>query len=76
MLIKIIWDFKGVDGHLTAIHHAIHLKEFCDNNKVEYQSVDTEKLSDIHTIAYIITQKENVVVIRDALKPHRAIVVE
>jgi DNA-binding MltR family transcriptional regulator len=76
MLIKIIWDFRGDDGHQTAIHHAIHLKEFCENNKIEYQFVDAEILSDLHYITFIITQKENVIVIRDALKPHRAIIVE
>lgn len=76
MLIKIIWDFRGEDGHKTAVHHAIHLKEFCNNNTIKYQSIDTEEMSELHSMAYIITSKENVVVIRDALKPHRALVVE
>ncbi len=75
MTIKIIWDFRGEDGYQTAKHHAIHLKEFCDKNQLDYQIVDAEKLNDFHTIAYIVTKKQNVVIIRDALKPHRAEVV-
>ena len=75
MTIKIIWDFRGEESHQTAIHHAIHLKEFCDKNQLDYLIVDTEKLNDFHTIAYIVTEKQNVVIIRDALKPHRAEVV-
>ncbi len=75
MTIKIIWDFRGEDGHQTAVHHAKHLKEFCDNNQIDYKAIDTENVNEFHTIAYITTQKENVVIIRDALKPHRAEVV-
>ncbi len=76
MTIKIIWDFRGEDGHQTAIHHAIHLKEFCDKNKISYQQIDTQIINDFHSLAFITTLKENVVTIRDALRPHRAEVVE
>jgi hypothetical protein len=72
MLIKIIWDFRGENAEAIAKHHAIHLKEFCDKHKVECHEIDIEKKNEMYSIAYIITEKPNVMVIRDALKPHRA----
>ena len=75
MVIKIIWDFRGEDGEQTAMHHAIHLKEFCLKENIETQKVGFTVLTKFHTIAFIETQKSNVVIIRDALKPHRAEVV-
>lgn len=76
MIIKIIWDFRGEDGELTAKHHAIHLKEFCTKENIHVNEIGYSVLTEFHTIAFIETMKENVVIIRDALKPHRAEVVD
>ena len=75
MIIKIIWDFRGEDSEQTAIHHAIHLKEFCTKEKLEVNKVAHTVMNEFHSIAFIQTDKKNVIVIRDALKPHRAEVV-
>ena len=75
MLIKIIWDFRGEESKEIAKHHAIHLKEFCEKENVPFKEIDFTELSDFYTIAFIITDKSNVKIIRDALKPHRAEVV-
>ena len=32
--IKLIWDFRGEDGHQTAVHHEIHLKQFVEKEKI------------------------------------------
>jgi len=75
MKIKVIWDFRGEDGLQTAKHHAIHLKEFCEKEKILNNAIDYSKLSEFHAIAYVIVDKENVNIIRDSLKPHRAEIV-
>ncbi len=70
--IKIIWDFRGEDSEQTAIHHAIHVKEFCEKNQISFTEISHENLTDFHTIAFVIVDKAQVIIIRDALKPHRA----
>lgn len=72
MKIKIIWDFRGEFSLKTAEHHAIHVKEFVEKEKILYFEIDKEYINDFHAIAYIIVDKENIQVLRDTLKPHRA----
>lgn len=74
-MIKIIWDFRGEHNAEIAKHHAIHLKEFCIKENIEYSDINISIISEFHTLAFIITSKNNVVIIRDSLKPHRAEVV-
>ena len=73
--IKIIWDFRGEDNLEIAKHHAIHLKEFCLKENVDFLDINFSNISEFHTIAFIVTTKNNVVIIRDSLKPHRAEIV-
>lgn len=74
--IKIIWDFRGEDAEQTAKHHAIHLKEFCQKENIPFHAIDFSNLSDYHTIAFVTVDKQNLIIIRDTLKPHRAEVVD
>ncbi|CAM1350863.1 hypothetical protein [Tenacibaculum crassostreae] len=69
--IKLIWDFKGPDGLETAKHHCIHLKEFAQIDKLPYDEVNFVSLNEMHTIAFIVVDEENMKIFRDALKPHR-----
>jgi hypothetical protein len=75
MIIKIIWDFRGEDSEQIAIHHAVHLKEFCIKESLLVSNIAHAVINDFHTIAFIETEKKNMVIIRDVLKPHRAEVV-
>ena len=69
--IKLIWDFKGPDGLETAKHHCVHLKEFAQIDKLPYDEVNFVSLNEMHTIAFIVVDEENMKIFRDALKPHR-----
>lgn len=69
--IKLIWDFKGPDGLATAKHHCIHLKEFAQIDSLMYHEVNHTELNPMHTIAFIIVDEGNMIIFRDALKPHR-----
>lgn len=69
--IKLIWDFKGPHGEQTAAHHCIHLKEFAIMEKLPYSEIGQTKLSEMHSIAFIIVPKSKMIIYRDALKPHR-----
>jgi hypothetical protein len=76
MKIKIIWDFRGEFSEKTAAHHAIHLKEFCEKHSIETDEIGVDTKSEFYHLAFIITSKENIAIIRDVLKPHRAEVVD
>ena len=76
MTIKIIWDFRGEDGLQIAEHHAIHIKEFCIKENIPFIEIDSKNLTEFHAIAFVTVLKSNVNAVRDALKPHRAEIVE
>jgi hypothetical protein len=75
-LIKLIWDFRGAEAHQTAIHHEIHLKEFASREALTEQTTGVEQLSPMHSIAFLHVTKAQMILVRDALKPHRGIYVE
>ena len=69
--IKLIWDFRGSDARKTARHHAIHLKEFSEREKINTFDIGEETMSNMHCIAYMIVEEKDMINVRDALKPHR-----
>jgi len=70
-LIKLIWDFKGPEASQIAKHHAIHLKEFVIKNNLENMNVDDEAINECYHIAFLIVQEKDMIMMRDALRPHR-----
>ncbi len=75
MIIKLIWDIKGADAEQTAKHHEIHLKEFAERENMNSQ-IGIEVQNEMHTIVFMTVDKSVVYQVRDALKPHRAEIVE
>ncbi len=69
--IKLIWDFKGPASSKTAEHHEIHLKEYVVAEKLPITKIGFEILHDMHAIAFMVVTDENMISVRDALKPHR-----
>lgn len=69
--IKLIWDFFGEDSLKTAEHHVIHLKEFATKKKLEVISCNKEKIKQDHHIAFITVMEENMILVRDTLRPKR-----
>jgi hypothetical protein len=69
--LKLIWDFHGPDAHKIAEHHEIHLKQYIALEKFEITLTGVETLNDIHAIAFLVVNENNMKPIRDALKPHR-----
>ncbi len=71
-LIKMIWDFRGSAAEKTAEHHEIHLKEYIVSQKLPLDITGFQRLNEIHAIAFMVVERENMIGVRDALKPHRA----
>lgn len=70
--LKIIWDFRGINSLKIAEHHVIHLKEFARTEHLTIENICFKEVSDIHSIAYIITDEAVLHQIKHRLKPHRA----
>ncbi len=69
--LKLIWDFHGPDAQKTAEHHEIHLKEFIQREKLENEITGVEKIEELFAIAYLVVEEDEMISVRDALKPHR-----
>ncbi len=69
--IKLIWDFRGPRSQKTAEHHLVHLKEYISIQKLDVSTTGTETYNEMHSIAYMVVKKVDMITVRDALKPHR-----
>lgn len=74
--IKLIWDFRGTASEKTAQHHEIHLKEFITIEKLPLNITGFKVLNEMHAIAFMVITDDNMIAVRDALKPHRAEIYE
>ena len=72
--IKLIWDFRGPAASKTAEHHEIHLREYISIEKLPLNITGFQILNDMHSIAFMVISDENMIAVRDALKPHRGAV--
>lgn len=69
--LKLIWDFRGPDAHKIALHHEIHLKEYAAAQVLETPITGTQQVTEDHSIAFLVVDREAMKPVRDALKPHR-----
>jgi hypothetical protein len=69
--IKLIWDFRGVAAAKTAEHHEIHLKEYISTEKLQLNITGFTIQNEMHAIAFMVVTDENMIAVRDKLKPHR-----
>jgi len=72
--LKLIWDFRGPNALKIAEHHEIHLKEYAAIQKLNIYFTGIEALTDLHAIAFMVVDEQDLKPIRDALKPHRGLV--
>lgn len=69
--IKLIWDFRGQDAARIAEHHEIHLKEYIAIEQLPINITGFEIINEMYAIAFMVVTDENMIQVRDALKPHR-----
>ena len=74
--IKLIWDFRGPVAGKTAEHHEKHLKEFILVEGLYLNITGYQHLNEIYSLAFMVVSEENMITVRDALKPHRGEVYE
>lgn len=69
--IKLIWDFRGPASAKTAEHHEVHLKEYILSEKLQLNITGFKIIDDMYAIAFMVVTEENMITVRDVLKPHR-----
>jgi hypothetical protein len=69
--IKLIWDFRGPASAKTAEHHEIHLKEYIAAENLPLNITGFEIYNELYAIAFMVVTDENMIAVRDGLKPHR-----
>ncbi len=69
--IKLIWDFRGTEAQKIAEHHCVHLEEFAIKENLEFHEISTSTISEMYSTAFITVNEKDMLVYRDALKPHR-----
>jgi len=69
--VKLIWDFRGPNAQPIAEHHAIHLKEFVVIEQLQNTLCSTEKITDMHHVAFLVVEKTKMNELRERLKPTR-----
>lgn len=69
--IKLIWDFRGPTAAATAKHHEIHLREYIVAESLELNITGHQELSNAHSMAFMVVPEEQMILVRDALLPHR-----
>ena len=69
--IKLVWDFRGPDAAKIAEHHEVHLKEDIAIENIPLNITGYEIINELHAIAFMVVTEENMITVRDALKPHR-----
>jgi hypothetical protein len=67
----LIWDFRGHEALEIAQHHCVHLKEFSEKEKLAFHEISTNQISEMYCIAFITVNESDMIIFRDALKPHR-----
>jgi len=63
--------FRGEVAAKTAEHHEIHLKEYISIEQLPINITGFEIVNDMYAIAFMVVTDENMIQVRDALKPHR-----
>jgi hypothetical protein len=69
--IKLIWDFRGSAASKTAEHHEVHLKEYITIEKLPLNITGFQIHNDMHATAFMVVTDEDMIQVRDVLKPHR-----
>ena len=69
--LKLIWDFRGPQAERTAEHHRKHLDEYAFAEALSTPVTGVEMVNDMHHIAFLVVDPDQMKPVRDALKPHR-----
>jgi len=70
--IKLIWDFRSEVAHQIAQNHNSDTKAFVNHKGIDFLDAGVRKVSEYHSLSYLVVEETYMIAVRDALKPHRA----
>lgn len=73
--IRLVWDFRGLDGLKTAEHQHVHLIQFMKKEKIVFFDDKVEQINELHSICSIIINESHLNFVKNKLKPHRGFLV-
>ena len=74
--VKLIWDFNGIESNKTAEHFHIHLLDFLKNHQILKYTSKVELVNEFYSINFLIIGEAHIALIKNALKPNRAYLVQ
>ena len=74
--VKLIWDFRGADTQKMAEHYNKHLVEFFESKKINLIESGFTRVSEMYNFTYAVIDKLDVNNVKDAIKPHRALLLK
>lgn len=74
--IKLIWDFRNEEALQIAKNHNQDIEDYATVKKLLFYDSGTSKISTYHSISFLVVDESDMIIFRDALKPHRAEVAE
>ncbi|MFD0963416.1 hypothetical protein [Pseudofulvibacter geojedonensis] len=69
--IKLIWEFRGPSAEQTAKHHVIHLKEYMQIEKFDFEEANHSVINEFSAFAFLITNEDYLQKLRADLKPNK-----
>lgn len=73
MKMRLIWDFFGGDAYGTAAHHQIHLREFFENDELEWTKMNVGTAQKNHAMSWCEVDASISDAVERALKPQRRV---
>lgn len=70
---RFIWDFRGRDGHQTALHHCKHLDGFTEMHGIPTNAykAGTVQENEFHTYSFMEVEEAYEQKVIDFLRPQR-----
>lgn len=73
--IKLLWNFSGPESEGTAKHHEFHIREFLEKHNFNHLTTGAEQ-SGVFWSTYLIVDEKDMILFRDALRPHKGVIIE
>ena len=76
MKAKLVWNFNAAGALKTTEHHLIHLKEYCQREKVDVLEYRTQQKNDFSSSYFMIVDKDLSATLRLNLKPNQGFLID
>lgn len=58
-------------AHKTALHHKTHLEEYIATQNLRNSISGSQDINEMYALAFLVVSESEMIMVRDALRPHR-----